>query len=119
MRSWKCLFLLLTSTLCVAAQSDRILGPIDSSQRVILPGNIHRNATPQYDQGPVEATLPFKYVTLVIAPSPSQQMELDQLLAQQQDRSSPQFHKWLTPEQYADRFGLSENDISKIGRAHV
>jgi len=114
MRSWKCLFLLVTSTLYVAAQSDRILGPIDPSQRVILPGNIHRKASPQYDRGPVEAGLPFKYVTLVIAPSPSQQMELDQLLARQQDRLSPQFHKWLTPEQYADRFGLSENDVSKI-----
>lgn len=114
MRSWKCLFFLLTSTLCVAAQSDRIVGPIDPSQRVILPGRIHGKALPQYDQGPVEPTLPFKYVTLVTAPSPSQQMALDQLLAQQQDRSSPQFHKWLTPEQYADRFGLSENDVDKI-----
>jgi hypothetical protein len=114
MRLWKLLLLLLSSSLCLAAQADRIPGPIDSSQMVALSGNVHRKALPQYDRGPVQSALPFSYVTLVIAPSPSQQMALDQLLAQQQDRSSPYFHKWLTPEQYADRFGLSENDVSKI-----
>jgi hypothetical protein len=114
MRLWKLLLLLLSSSLCLAAQPDRIPGPIDSSRMVALRGNVHRNALSQYDRGPVESALPFSYVTLVIAPSPSQQMALDQLLAQQQDRSSPYFHKWLTPEQYADRFGLSENDASKI-----
>jgi subtilase family serine protease len=50
----------------------------------------------------------------VMAPSPSQQAALDQLLAEQQDRTSPNYHKWLTPAQYADRFGLSQNDINKI-----
>ena len=114
MRFWKLLLPLLASTLCLAAQSDRITGPIDSSQMATLPGHVNRNAKPQYDQGQVEPSLQFSYVTLVIAPSPSQQIALDLLLAQQQDRSSPNYHKWLTPEQYADRFGLSQNDINKI-----
>ncbi len=26
----------------------------------------------------------------------------------------PRFHRWLTPEQFADRFGLTSNDTSKI-----
>ena len=114
MRFWKLLLPLLASTLCLAAQSDRITGPIDSGQMATLPGHVNRNAKPQYDQGQVEPSLQFSYVTLVIAPSPSQQIALDLLLAQQQDRSSPNYHKWLTPEQYADRFGLSQNDINKI-----
>jgi len=36
------------------------------------------------------------------------------MLADQQNPSSPQFHKWLTPEEYGDRFGLSAGDHSKI-----
>jgi subtilase family serine protease len=114
MRSWKFLLLLLASSLSFAAQPDRITGPIDSSQMVPLTGHVHPLAKLQFDQGPVEDSLQFGYVTLVMAPSPSQELALDQLLAQQQDRSSPNYHKWLTPEQYADRFGLSKNDASKI-----
>jgi subtilase family serine protease len=114
MRSWKLLVLLFASTLCFAAQADRISEPIDSNQKIALPGNIHPLAKPEYDQGPVEPTLPFSSVTVVMAPSPSQQAALDQLLAEQQDRTSPNYHKWLTPEQYADRFGLSQNDINKV-----
>jgi subtilase family serine protease len=81
---------------------------------VTLPGLVNRNAKPQYDQGPVEPSLQFGYVPLIIGPSPSQKTALDQLLAQQQDRSSPNCRKWLTPEQYADRFGLSQNDVNKM-----
>jgi hypothetical protein len=36
------------------------------------------------------------------------------LLEEQQDPSSPNYHHWLTPEQYADRFGLSQNDINQV-----
>lgn len=54
------------------------------------------------------------YVTLVLKPSAAQQADLDQLLAQQQDASSPNYHRWLTPEQYAGRFGVSQTDINKI-----
>jgi subtilase family serine protease len=114
MRSWKLLLPLLASSLCFAAQPDRITGPIDSSQMITLPGHIDRRALPQYDQGPVEPTFQFGRVTLVMAPSPSQQIALNLLLAQQQDRSSPNYHKWLTPEQFAERFGVSQGDINKI-----
>jgi subtilase family serine protease len=114
MRSLKLLLPLLASTLCFAGQADRITGPIDSSQMVALPGHVNRHAQPQYDQGAVEPSHLFGHVTLVMAPSPSQQVALNLLLAQQQDRSSPNYHKWLTPEQFAERFGVSQGDISKI-----
>jgi subtilase family serine protease len=114
MRSWKLLLPLLASTVCFAAQPDRIAGTIDSSQMVALPRSVNPKAQPRYDQGPVESSLQFGYVTLVVGPSPSQQMALEQLLAQQQDRSSPNYHKWLTPEQYAACFGLNQNDVAKI-----
>jgi hypothetical protein len=35
------------------------------------------------------------------------------LLAQQQDRASAQYHQWLQPEEFADRFGLSSTDVAK------
>jgi hypothetical protein len=114
MRSWKFLLPLLTSTLCFAAQSDRIAGTIDSGQMVALPGQVQRKALPKYDEGRVTASFQLKEVMLLTLPTPSQQKALSLLVAEQQDPKSPNFRKWLTPEQYADRFGLSPNDVQKI-----
>src|ERR1700722_17638642 len=114
MRFWKFLLPLVASTLCFAAQSDRITGPIDPSQKVTLAKSLHPKAQSQYDLGAVDPSLQLSYVTLLMAPSPSQQRALDQLLAQQQNRTSPNYHKWLTPQQFADRFGLSQSDLNKV-----
>ncbi|HSR06727.1 MAG TPA: protease pro-enzyme activation domain-containing protein, partial [Bryobacteraceae bacterium] len=46
--------------------------------------------------------------------SAAQQTALDQLLAEQQDRSSRNYHAWLTPEQFGDRFGASPNDVAQV-----
>lgn len=111
---WGLSALLLFSTLCFAEQPDRIAGAIGSSEAVVLAGNVPAQAQPQYDQGAVESSFELPCITMLLQPSTSQQAALQRLLAQQQDRSSPNYHKWLTPEQYADRFGVSPNDVEKI-----
>ena len=98
--------LLLVSSYSFAATTDRIAGAIDSSQVVQLARSLHAKAQPQYDQGAVDPQFRLSYVTLLTSPSANQQKALDKLLADQQDPASPNYHKWLTPEQYADRFGL-------------
>ncbi|MGD0413737.1 MAG: protease pro-enzyme activation domain-containing protein [Terriglobales bacterium] len=108
------LCILIFSTLSFAAAPDRISGPIVSGQNVKLSAGIPLKAQPQYDQGRVDPSLRLGYMTLLTVPSASQQKAIDQLLAQQQNPHSPLYHKWLTPEQYADRFGLSRNDIQKL-----
>jgi len=108
------IFLLILSTLSFAAVSDRIAGPVVARDLVQLPAGVPMKAQRQYDQGRVDPTFKLSYMTLLTAPTPSQQTAIDQLLAQQQDPRSPLYHKWLTPEQYAQRFGLSANDIQKI-----
>ncbi len=114
MRSWKLLLPLLASTLCFAAQSDRITGPIDSSQMVVLTGNVHGLAQPRFDLGRADGSRFLYGVTLAFRPSATQQADLNNLLAQQQDPSSPNYHKWLTPAQFADRFGMTQNDINRV-----
>jgi subtilase family serine protease len=111
---WRLSVLLLFSTLCFAAQPDRIAGTIDNTDTVVLAGSVAAQAQPQNDRGPVESSMPLPYIVLQIQPSPRQQSALNRLLAQQQDSSSRNYRQWLTPEQYADRFGLSENDVKKV-----
>jgi hypothetical protein len=114
MRPWKFLLPLLASTVCFAAQADRITGAISSNQTFALPKSHHPKALPQYDQGPVSPSMKLGYITMLMTPSASEQAALNQLLEEQQDRSSPNYHKWLTPQQFADQFGLSQNDLSKV-----
>jgi subtilase family serine protease len=114
MRSLKLLLPLLASTLCFAGQADRIPGPIDSSQMVALTGNVHGLAQPRFDLGRAEGSKVLYGVTLAFRPSAAQQAALNNLLVQQQDRSSPNYHKWLTPAQFADRFGMTKDDIDRV-----
>jgi uncharacterized protein (TIGR03437 family) len=79
-----------------------------------LPGHIHPRAVAGNDQGPVDPGLVLPRVTLVFKPSANQQADLDRLLAEQQDPSSANYHQWLTPDEYANRFGLSADDLNKV-----
>jgi uncharacterized protein (TIGR03437 family) len=96
------------------AQPSRIVGKIDTAQRITLAGHLHPRALPQYDQGPVDPNMVLPIVTVELERSPVQQAALKKLLAEQQDPSSPNYHKWLTPQQFADQFGSSQDDINKI-----
>lgn len=107
------LSVLILSALCYG-QQDRIIGPINTTKTVKLSGGVPAKAKRKYDQGPVDPSLKLSYMTLLTAPSAAQQRDLNLLLAEQQNSRSPLFHQWLTPEQYADRFGLSTNDIQKL-----
>jgi len=103
--------------LCItvqAAQPDRIVTAIDSAQTVVLKGNVHPKAQPQYDQGPVNPAMKLGRMTLQVSPSPTQQAALEKLLAEQQNPASPNYHHWLSPKQFADRFGMSRGDVAKI-----
>ena len=77
-------------------------------------GESPARALTQYDQGPVDAAFLIPYVTMLLKPSAAQQADLDRLLADQQNPSSPGYHRWLKPEQFADRFGLGNADVSTL-----
>jgi uncharacterized protein (TIGR03437 family) len=108
------LLLLFASLAPLSAQRNRIAARIDGSQTVVLRGRVHPKARAENDRGPVDGSFQIPGITLLLKPSASQQSDLQQLLGQQQDPSSPSFHQWLTPEQYADRFGASASDVAKI-----
>jgi subtilase family serine protease len=115
----------LLAVLSVAFLSQRSAGqstiapslitqPIDEGKLVMLPGNTHPLARAKYDQGPAPASLAMDRMMLVLKTTSAQGAALETLLAQQQDRSSPNYHKWLTPEEFGAQFGVSDADIQKI-----
>ena len=96
------------------ALRSRIAGPIDDANVATVRGTAHPLAQARFDQGRVTSVQQLRGVSLVFRLSPTQQADLNQLLRDQQDRSSPNYHRWLTPDQYATRFGMSQNDLAKV-----
>jgi len=92
---------------------DRILRPIDPTQSETVKGSSHPLARPEFDRGRINSDQPISG-TLVFRLSPGQQADLDRLLRDQQSPSSHDYHNWLTPEQYADRFGMSKGDLARV-----
>ncbi|HTQ85164.1 MAG TPA: protease pro-enzyme activation domain-containing protein, partial [Candidatus Solibacter sp.] len=90
------------------------LGPIDESARVVLRGNRHPLATAANDRGVAAPDLPMDRMLLVLKRDAAAQSALDRLVLEQQDRSSPSFHNWLTPAQLGRLFGPSQSDLQKV-----
>jgi uncharacterized protein (TIGR03437 family) len=109
------LTLVLCLTPALQAQHDRIHGPIDASTTVVLDSRVAPLALAQRgDEGAVDASRQLPWITMMFQRAPEQQGELTRLLAEQQNPSSPNYHKWLSAEEFADRFGLSTNDVGRI-----
>jgi subtilase family serine protease len=96
------------------AVRDRIVGPVNDSPISTIYGNRRPWARPENDQGRVSDSFELDHITLVFKLSPDQQASLDTLLRELQDPSSPSYHKWLSPDQFGSRFGLSQDDISTV-----
>lgn len=96
------------------APPSRILQAIDNAQFTPVHGSAHPMARPAFDRGPVDGSMQLNNVTMVFKPSAVQQQAINTLLAEQQDRTSPKYHKWLTPQQTADLFGMAPDDLAKV-----
>jgi subtilase family serine protease len=96
------------------AQQNRITRRIDNLQRVRLHGHVLPKARAENDRGRVSPSLNLELITLTLTQTAQQKADLDQLLADQQTAGSPNYHHWLTPEEYAGRFGVSADDMNQI-----
>lgn len=87
---------------------------IDESQLTTLKGNTHPLARPEFDLGTAPASLPMQRMLLVLKRSPQQESALQKLLDDQQDKNSPNYHKWMSPEQFGKQFGPTDSDMQTI-----
>ncbi|MGB9076919.1 MAG: protease pro-enzyme activation domain-containing protein [Terracidiphilus sp.] len=106
-------FALAAATLCAQTPAPRIRAEISSSATTPLQGSLHPLARPAFDSGRLPANTPMKGVSLFFNRSAAQQADLQALLVAQQTPGSPQYHQWLTPDQFAARFGMASSDIQQ------
>ena len=94
--------------------SNRITQAIDDRDTAALRGTLHPLLQHATDQGRMDGGIQLESVSLTFKRTAAQEAAVEKLLAEQQDPKSGNYHKWLTPEQYADRFGLSTADLDKV-----
>lgn len=106
--------LLFGSTVSSLAQKpqSRIAGEI-TSERVVMSKSQPPLAKVAPDKGSLAPQTQLGNMSLVFSRSAAQEADLQALIAAQQNPASPQYHVWLTPDQFAARFGMSDADISK------
>jgi subtilase family serine protease len=108
----------LLSPLTTPAQTANVLARItqtvDPQNLVTLRGNTHPLARPDFDRGAAPDSLPMERILLVLQRSAEQETALRRLLDEQQIKSSPNYHMWLTPEQFGEQFGPADADIQAV-----
>lgn len=115
-RAWLALPLLALAATLAGAQSPaaRISAPLSDSAVTTLTGSLHPLAQARFDVGQVPADRRMAGMSLVFSRSAAQQADLEALISAQQNPASPLYHRWLTPDQFAARFGMAQSDIDKV-----
>ena len=104
----------LQPTFASAAPKARVTAPVNNARRVRLTGHLHPLGVNESDAGPVDSSEILPALTMTLRPSDEQEAALEKLLEEQQDPASPNYHQWLTPEQFGERFGVNDADLQKI-----
>jgi subtilase family serine protease len=96
-----------------AIPSSRIAQRIDDRETVQLEGNVRPFLAQAVDQGRMDGGTRLQ-ISIAFRRTAAQEAALEKLLAEQLDPASASYHKWLTPEQFAGRFGLSPGDMARV-----
>ena len=100
-------------TLAAAEQRSTTL-KVDENSLTRLHGQVSRAARPEFDRGRAPDSLPQEHILMMLRRSGPKEQELQQFIGRQYDPHSPDFHRWLTPQQFGERFGPSTQDIGKV-----
>ncbi|MFZ0737803.1 MAG: protease pro-enzyme activation domain-containing protein [Candidatus Acidiferrales bacterium] len=87
---------------------------IDESKRVTLRGNTRPEANGWNDRGPVEGNFQLQHMLLLLKRPAETEKALETYIDELQDKSSPNYHQWLTAEQLGEQYGLADDDINAI-----
>src|SRR6266849_1442858 len=92
----------------------RITQSINEMDRVALTGNTHPEASLANDRGPVANNFPMEHMLLQLKRSPEQEKAVQQFIDELHTKGSPNFHHWLTAQEFGERFGLAKPDLDAI-----
>ncbi len=112
-----CLTVLLCSPGLIAQNSavtPRITAGVDESSLATLKGNVPGLVRMALDQGEASPATQLTNMRLLLSRTSAQESALDRYLVQLQDKSSPNFHKWLTPVEFGQLYGPANSDVAAL-----
>jgi subtilase family serine protease len=96
------------------ASTTLVTRAIDDRDLVTLGGNTRHEATAANDRGVVPDTLQLEHLQLQLQRSSEQEQEVAAYIAALHDRTSPNFQRWLSADEFGARFGASSADLDAI-----
>ncbi len=110
---------LLLSAAAAAAEEatpgkSLITAKVDERQMIRLEGNTRPEVATAQDRHAVAETLPLDHMQLQLRRSEAQEQAVDAFVDSLTDKSSPNFHHWLTAAQFGRRFGVAQADIDRV-----
>jgi subtilase family serine protease len=111
---------LLVSNLALNAQTvgrhavPLVHDAIDESRLYTLAGNTHPQANVETDRGAVADSFAMDHMLLELKRSAEQERAVEQAIQQMHNPQSPQFHSWMTAQQFGEKFGASAQDIDTV-----
>lgn len=85
-----------------------------ASGMVTLPGSVHPFVRRSSDMGRLDPSRHLTGMSVLLQPNAAQKAERAQTLRALQDPASPSYHHWLSPEEYASRFGALPADVARV-----
>jgi hypothetical protein len=120
-RLTKCIVavILCSATFCGRAvqaqeQERRVLTQIRDEERVVVNGTTSPLLKASVDTGRMAGGEKLGRMLLMLAPTADQEQEAAKMVAALHDSSSPSYHKWLTPAQFGQQFGVASEDAAKV-----
>ena len=89
---------------------------VDETRLVTLKGNTRPEANAMNDRGAVADDFQMEHMLLQLQRPPEQEQALEEFIEQLHDPASPNFHQWLTAQEFGERFGLAQEDINTVTR---
>ncbi|MFZ3211952.1 MAG: protease pro-enzyme activation domain-containing protein [Terriglobales bacterium] len=116
-REGPAVLVLLLSAFSVFAQNPArslLVNPIDETTVVSTHGTVHPLAQAQYDVGPVADSFFISRMLLLLQRPAEREADLRAFLHDSQNRRSASYHRWITPQQFGERFGPADADIQVV-----
>jgi subtilase family serine protease len=95
-------------------EAPRVTQTVNISNRVTVPKSHLAFVDKASSSVPLANTFTMNHLQLVLRPSALRTATLEALIANQHNPKSPQFQKWLTPQQFGEQFGVTDSDIAAV-----
>ncbi|MGA8089175.1 MAG: protease pro-enzyme activation domain-containing protein [Terracidiphilus sp.] len=111
---WIAAFALASTAVAAQTPTPRIRSEISNVAVSPLRATQQPLGSTQFDAGRMPSDAKLNGMSIVFNRSTAQEAHLQALIAAQQDPRSPQYHQWLSPEQFGARFGMAQSDMDKV-----